>query len=232
MHLTLMKNFFISVFMIMTGYNSISQKTPTAEGEYKKPNIILIISDDLTHIAAKTPNGPGIIKNKKPHPAHVSNVDIMPTICDMLNVDLPEGLQGRSLWPLLTGKNYPKEEFSSIIVQQGYGGLHFTALKEYDPYTQDGNLKKGKIQVDELNTWTQSGTMRMLRKDDWKLIYDMQGKGELYNEAKDPAEIKNLYANKSYLNKQMELLQDMMAWELRTVPFTLASSYQIQALWF
>ncbi|MEO5998897.1 MAG: sulfatase-like hydrolase/transferase [Chitinophagaceae bacterium] len=161
-------------------------------------------------------HGPGIINNKKPHSAHVSNVDIMPTICDMIGVDLPEGVQGRSLWPLLTGKNYPKEEFASIIVQQGFGGLHFTDLKEYDPYTQDGNLSKGKLEFDELNTWTQSGTMRMLRKDGWKLIYDMQGKGELYNLANDPAEIKNLFANKTYVNKQMELMQDMLGWELRT----------------
>lgn len=160
-------------------------------------------------------HGPGIIKNKQPHTAHVSNVDIMPTICDMLNVAIPDGVQGRSLWPLLTGKKYPKEEFASMIVQQGYGGLHFTDLKEYDPYTQDGTLTKDKIEFDELNTWTQSGTMRMVRKGDWKLVYDMQGKGELYNLVKDPAEIKNLFADKNYSTKRMELLQDMLTWELR-----------------
>ncbi|WP_121353544.1 sulfatase family protein [Flavisolibacter nicotianae] len=160
--------------------------------------------------------GPAITKSKRPHTAHVSNVDILPTLCEMLHVGLPEGVQGRSLWPLLTGQSYPKEEFASMLVQQGYGGLHYTDLEEYDPYTGDGMLTKGKIEFDELNTWTQSGTMRMLRKDDWKLVYDMQGKGELYNLAKDPAEINNLFGNKNYTAKQLELLQDMMAWELRT----------------
>lgn len=48
-----------------------------------------------------------------------------------------------------------------------------------DPYTQDGTLSKGKTQFDELNTWTQSGTMRMVRKGDWKLVYDMQGRRAL-----------------------------------------------------
>ncbi len=47
-------------------------------------------------------HGPGIVENKEPHDACVSNVDIMPTICTMLNVPIPEGVQGRSLWPLLT----------------------------------------------------------------------------------------------------------------------------------
>lgn len=174
---------------------------------------------ELPECLARIPmiwHGPGIVKNKKAHTAHVSNVDIMPTICDMIKVDLPEGVQGRSLWPLLTGKNYPKEEFESIIVQQGYGGLHYTDLTEYDPYTQDGNLSKDKIEFDELNTWTQSGTLRMLRKDGWKLVYDMQGKGELYNLVRDPAEIRNLFANKNYADKQMELMENMLGWELRT----------------
>lgn len=160
-------------------------------------------------------HGPGISKNTNPHEAHVSNIDIMPTICDMLNVNLPEGVQGRSLWPLLSGKAYPVAEFESVIAQQGYGGLHFTNLNEYDPYTQDGTIVKGRTEFDELNTWSQSGTMRMLRKGDWKLVYDMQGAGQLYNLVKDPAEVNNLYGNSAHAVKQAELLQDIMTWELR-----------------
>ena len=161
-------------------------------------------------------HGPGINPEKAPKADHVSNVDIMPTICDMLNIELPDGVQGRSLWPILVGSPYPKDEFSSIIIQQGYGGLHYTDLEEFDPYTQDGTLVKGKVEFDELNTWTQSGMMRGLRKGDWKLVYDMQGSGQLYNLAKDPQEIKNLFNQKEYASEQMDLLQDMMRWELRT----------------
>jgi len=161
-------------------------------------------------------HGPGIVQNKIPKNAHVSNVDIMPTICDIIGTPIPVGVQGRSLWRMLQGKDYPKEEFSSIIVQQGYGGLHFTDLKEYDPYTQDGTLRKGKTQFDELNTWSQSGTMRMLRKGDWKLVYDMQGSGQLYNLTADPTEIHNLFGDAKFVAKRMELLEDMMTWELRT----------------
>ena len=160
-------------------------------------------------------HGPGISKNRQPHTAHVSNADIMPTICTLLNVPIPEGVQGRSLWPLLTGQSYPKEEFSSILVQQGYGGRHYTDLEEYNPYNQDGTLEKGETKYDELNTWTQSGMMRMLRKGDWKLVYDMQGNGQLYHLTDDPEELKNLFDNKKYLQKQDELLKDLMAWELR-----------------
>lgn len=172
------------------------------------------VAESLTRIPMIW-HGPGIEKNKEAHSAHVSNIDIMPTICDILDVDFPDGVQGRSLWPLLKGEDYPEEEFSSIMVQQGFGGLHFTNLEQYDPYTEDGNITKGETEFDELNTWTQSGTLRMLRKEDWKLAYDMQGHGQLYNLKKDPEEINNLFGNKEFANKQMEMLQDLLAWELR-----------------
>ncbi|GAA4790617.1 sulfatase-like hydrolase/transferase [Olivibacter ginsenosidimutans] len=159
--------------------------------------------------------GPQISKNKLPSDAHVSNIDIMPTICDLLGVELPDGVQGRSLWPLLQGKDYPKEEFASMVAQQGYGGLHFVDFKEYDPYEDDGTVTKGAIECDELNTWTQSGRMRMLRKGDWKLVYDMQGHGELYNLVNDPAEVNDLYEDKNYSIIKTGLLEDLLAWELR-----------------
>ncbi len=161
-------------------------------------------------------HGPGITGNKLPHDAHVSNVDIMPTICDIVGADMPDGVQGRSLWPLLQGKTYPKDEFSSVEVQEGYGGIRYDNFEEYSPYDDDGTITRGKQQADELNTWTQSGRLRMLRKGDWKLVYDMQGKGELYNLSKDPAAIQNLYDDEHYLAKKQELLEDLMVWELRT----------------
>jgi arylsulfatase A-like enzyme len=160
-------------------------------------------------------HGPGIKQSKLPHDAHVSNIDIMPTICDIIGTSIPDGVQGRSLWPLLQGEEYPKEEFSSIMVQQGFGGLHFTDFEEYDPYTQDGNISRDKTEFDELNTWSQSGTLRMLRKDDWKLVYDMQGSGQLYDLKSDPMEVHDLFGDARFAATQMDLLQDMMTWELR-----------------
>lgn len=160
--------------------------------------------------------GPGISIGKQPHKAHVSNIDIMPTICDIIGANIPHGVQGRSLWPLLQGKYYPKKEFSSIEVQQGYGGIRYTDFEEYDPYDDDGTVKRGKQQTDELNTWTQSGRLRMLRKGDWKLVYDMQGKGDLYNLIKDPAEINNLYDSKEYSDIKQDLLESLIEWELRS----------------
>lgn len=159
--------------------------------------------------------GYNIQSHHGPVNAHVSIADIFPTICSAIGADIPLGVQGRSLWPMLTGKPYPKKEFSSIMVQQGFGGEDFTRNDSLT-FVKEGALTPNKTaHFDELNTWTQSGTERMVRKDDWKLVLDSYGRGELYNLKDDPSEINNLYNNKLYTFKQMELLEELMTWELR-----------------
>jgi len=182
-------------------------------GEYGLPLKGVGLSDYLTRIPMFW-NGPGISENVHPHRAHVSIVDVFPTICDMLGIPLPDGVQGRSLWPMLTGQEYPEEEFASVLAQQGFGGLDYTSLEQFDPY-EEGCIIRGSDKFDELNTWSQSGILRMLRKNDWKLVYDAQGRGQLFYLPDDPAEVKNLFGQRKYKEKQMEMLQEMLSWELR-----------------
>mgnify|MGYP002065071617 CR=1 FL=1 len=40
--------------------------------------------------------GPGIAADANPHGAHVSLVDVMPTLCEAVGIELPGGVQGRS----------------------------------------------------------------------------------------------------------------------------------------
>jgi arylsulfatase A-like enzyme len=157
--------------------------------------------------------GPDISASAQPHSAHVSIVDVMPTLCDAIGLVLPVGVQGRSLWPLLTGRDYPKEEFASAYSEHGFGGLHYTADDKLDP-RREGAINNA-VSYDELNSWSQSGTMRMVRKGEWKLVFDMQGAGQLYNLTKDPIELKNLYDDHDYSQIKQELLAEMMAWTLR-----------------
>jgi len=159
--------------------------------------------------------GPGIKADLNASPAHVSIVDIFPTLCEIVGEEIPMGVQGRSLWNLLQGKAYPIEEFASVMGEQGYGGSFYTK-KDGTDYTGEGclNIKNGTF--DSLNTWTQSGSLRLLRKGDWKLIYDMEGYGELYNMVSDPSEVDNLYNKEEYNSIKMELLQHLLKWEIAT----------------
>ncbi len=159
--------------------------------------------------------GPGIKGSSTPHNAHVSIIDIFPTICEIIGADIPMGVQGRSLWPLLQGKEYPEKEFESVMVQDGFGGMYYTKEDAVD-YKEEGAVGKKGLFFDELNTWTQSGTMRMIRKGDWKLVYDMDGNGQLYNVNNDPSELINLFTDKSYSDKKNEMIENLLRWDIST----------------
>lgn len=146
-----------------------------------------------------------------PHPAHVSLTDIMPTICDAIGAPLPDGVQGRSLWPLLTGQDYREEEFSCAYAEQGFGGLDYT----WDDEPDYEKCSPTNITFNELNQYCQCGIMRMLRKYEWKLIYDMQGCGQLYNLEDDPAEIVNLFDNPEYTDIQRRMVEELLVQTLR-----------------
>ena len=156
--------------------------------------------------------GPGVLASDGPHPAHVSMADVMPTICEAMGIDIPRGVQGRSLWALLTGEEYPKEEFDSAYSEHGFGGLHYTADDDFGAH---GDGLSPAIGFDELNGWSQSGTMRAIRKGDWKLVFDMQEHGQLYNLAEDPVELNNLFDQPDYADIQSKMLAGLLGWTLR-----------------
>jgi len=50
-------------------------------------------------------SGPGLKPGRVSQ--NVSHIDIFPTVCDLVGIDKPASLQGRSLTPLVEGKNFP-----------------------------------------------------------------------------------------------------------------------------
>jgi arylsulfatase A-like enzyme len=166
------------------------------------------------------------------HPVFVSIADVMPTLCDAVGAEIPRGVQGRSLWPILQGKNYPRDEFRSVFAEGGFGGLYYDE-SDHVPFSVAEFKGLGAYIVpdedktfDELNYVTQSGTMKMVRMGDWKLIYDMMGIGELYHLASDPSELKNLFNDPSAATEQMQLLAELLQWTLRTQDSLPAGAYK------
>jgi arylsulfatase A-like enzyme len=154
--------------------------------------------------------------------ACVSNADVMPTLCEVMGAEIPHGVQGRSLWPLLLGDDYPKDEFRSIYATAGLGGLYYQQSDNI-PYSS-ASLSTGKsgagdseygIGWDELNKVTQSGLQKMVRMGDWKLIYDMMGYGQLYDLSSDPCELKNRFNDPAAAQKQQELMAELLMWTIR-----------------
>lgn len=102
-----------------------------------------------------------------------------------------------------------------MMVEQGYGGEDFTR-EEPLTFEEAGCCKQGvEGSFDGLNAWTQSGSLRMVRKGDWKLVMDHNGRGELYNLKQDPSEINNLFGRKKYLAEQADMLNELVTWGIR-----------------
>ena len=173
---------------------------------------------ELPEVLTRIPmvwSGPGI-KQQSDHPAFVSTADIFPTLCEAIGEPFPAGTQGRSLWPLLQGRDYPREEFESIYAEVGFGGLNYGPKDDIDPKWGHTGGPGAIPGFDELNPVTQSGNMKMVRRDDWKLTFDMMGNGQLYHLANDPYELTNLYGNPSAAAMQNRLTADLLRWTIRT----------------
>ncbi|MGD7788804.1 sulfatase-like hydrolase/transferase [Propionibacteriaceae bacterium Y1700] len=145
--------------------------------------------------------------------AKVSLVDLMPTIAEALAQPIPLGVQGRSLWPLLTGEDSAESRaaFASAYGESGFGGLSYGVDERPElHYRYDGTG------YDELNTVTQSGTSRMLHRGRWKLLFHSDGRGELYDVEADPTEMTNLYGDADLVELQLDLLTELVWWQTVT----------------
>lgn len=52
--------------------------------------------------------------------------------------------------------------------------------------------------------------MRAIRRGDWKLVFDMQEHGQLYNLAEDPVELNNLFNHPDYADIQSTMLAKLL----------------------
>jgi len=154
--------------------------------------------------------GAGVAARPANHQDHVSLVDLMPTLCEAVGLETPYGVQGRSLWPLLTGHDYPAEEFRSAYVELGYGGMHY-GERDRPPL----HFAYGAPRFDELNTVTQSGTVKCVRMDRWKLTYDMLGNGELFDLETDPGELVNRFDDPVLVRVRQSLVEELLRWTIR-----------------
>ena len=146
------------------------------------------LPDVLTHVPLAM-QGPGVTPQGLREDVCVNIVDLLPTLCQLIGAEIPFGVQGRSLLPILRGENsYPAKEFAVAYSESGFSGLYWNDQDGLDLVTE-GACKPGLTTFDCLNTWTQCGQVRMVRKGDWKLQADMLGTVYLYNLSEDPREL-------------------------------------------
>ena len=178
---------------------------------------------EIPDVLARIPmviTGDLIAGSAEAHDAHVSIADLFPTCCEAIGVPIPFGVQGRSLWPMLTHQDYPAEEFASVYVEQGMGGLPYgwldvdsTTAADTPGLFHDG--PHGEPRFDELNAATQSGRRRKVRRGDHSLYADLTGDFRLYDLRADPFELDDLWPRPELAEVRERLLCDLVVWQLR-----------------
>jgi hypothetical protein len=162
--------------------------------------------------------GPVVARHAR-HQALVSIVDVFPTVCELVGAELPAGVQGRSLWPLLlgSGEEPPLEEFRSIYIEQGIGGYPLAPDPEGTPvHSADLIVIDGVPRtVFDATVVTSSGARRAVIRDNWKLVYDAVLPPELYDLGRDPYELDNRATDPSVAIVRAELQDELLRWTLR-----------------
>lgn len=171
------------------------------------------LHEALTH----TPQiwwGYGIRPSKNSEQVFTSMADLMPTMCEAMGAGIPHGVQGRSLWPLLQGQDFPHEEFRSMYSSAELGGLCNDDADNIPTSFSHDPRRAGSW--DEQNKATQSGYQKMVRMGDWKLVYDTMDYGQLYNLRNDPCELVNLFGQPEHAEMRARLMAELAMWMIRT----------------
>lgn len=136
---------------------------------------------------------PGKIPSGKVSNALVELVDLAPTLCDAAGIEKAPGMQGRSLWPMLTGQADLDHFRDSVYCEYYNSNIKHRNPLAFDTMVFDGRYKLVKVH-DRDN--------------------QMKCHGELYDLEKDPNETRNLYEDPAYLSvkaKMLALMCDRMA---------------------
>lgn len=174
------------------------------------------LSDALTRIPMIW-SGSAVRRSPGVEDLPVSMADVMPTLCEAIGANIPNGVQGLSLWRALqdsSGSPRPrKAQFESVYVSAGIGGLYYDASDNIP--VEIAEAPKDHHLWDTLNKVTQSGNQKMVRLGNWKLLYDMMGYGQLYNLTADPYEETNLFGRPHVAPVQAHMMRELTAWIMR-----------------
>ena len=133
----------------------------------------------------------------------VSQVDIVPTLLDLMDREIPENLEGKSLVPFLLEDNFPAEDI-------------FIEWNSHMDYRVRDWAKKDPMEADSLQRAANPSIRTIISKEGWKLSLSNRDKSQLFDLNKDPLEIENLYYKDEYKQTINELAGRIKDWQQAT----------------
>ena len=135
--------------------------------------------------------------------ARVSQIDIVPTLLDLMDREIPENLQGKSLVPAML-----EEDFQANDI--------FIESNSNQDFTFDAKGNTILADKDEIKSPSSPSMRTVISKEGWKLSLSNRDKSQLFNLNNDPGETTNLYYREEYRDKVRELAQKIWDWQTLT----------------
>ena len=138
---------------------------------------------------------PGVIKEGRHSEALVELVDLAPTLLDAADLQQYPGMQGSSLWPMLTGESDSDHHHEDVYCE------YYNAMPWHkEPAAQATMVRTGRYKL---------------------VAAHGLSTGELYDLEQDPRETRNLWDDPGYAAIKYEMFQrlcDRMAWTVDPLP--------------
>jgi N-sulfoglucosamine sulfohydrolase len=157
--------------------------------------------------------GPGGFSGGKVSDAMVSHIDLFPTICDLLRIERPSWLEGKSLLPLMTGTaaEINDEIFAEVNYHAAYEPKRAVRTKRWKYIRHfDARTKPNLPNCDDSlskSLWLDHG-WRDRRVDSEQLFDLMFDPNETRNAAPDPAQRSTLDEMRGRLDRWMRATHD------------------------
>lgn len=137
----------------------------------------------------------------------VSQIDIVPTILELLGETVPSDRQGMSLVPALRGTEPERDVFIEWT-----GSPHLGALenpKVLEKLADSATAEDARAAVaDPVRT--------IVSPDRWKLCVSPLGEHRMFDLMDDPLETSNALTNKANTNRADSMLRRLIEWQKRT----------------
>ena len=153
---------------------------------------------------------PGMIAGGKKYPQLLSNVDLLPTVMDLVNTDIPKDVEGKSFKNLLFDKEYTERDtiFAELTYHDCYNAMRAVRTKKWK-YIKNFEILPTQFEIPDGFAATKTAEVYIKEHPEYNTPRTEE---ELYNLETDPKETQNLINDPKHHEIKIKLERELMNW--------------------
>jgi arylsulfatase A-like enzyme len=141
----------------------------------------------------------------------VSQIDLVPTLLDLMNQPIPAGLHGRSMRPLIENQ---LQTWDDVVVYWSGRDAKYVGV------TDESTIPEYMLEIaprDEIWAAFNEPIRTIVTSEGWKFCYRPRGESELYDLNQDPGEMVNLAMKPGSKSRIEEMIARIKMWQAHTL---------------